>query len=845
MKTKKLMFGAAVAATIALVLPSQALAITTTTAITASGTQNAKTSMQAGDFIDAKVSAPDNFDTTAQVSREVTRSSLGFTWSGESLQLKTGADADIKSPEGWELEYTTNGTVWSTTKPSSYTTITGVRSTGEYTKTDSNKFQNSTTATLLANATDFQGGAGGDGFNLTFVGDRVYNVFHHGTSIKLDCHLKASGSACYGAPKEFTGYSTPNSSHAWANSDGTKLFVPSMRSSDNAMGLACISLATRINPVLCQVPFIALSTTNNLQNFAGAAQVGEKLYIANPYNWKLFCFDMAAASGAGAECATSTNNNSEGYVYTQGGWVMEASNFITAPNYTVYGRTINIGGKIFWSSKTKLGCFDPVTGTNCGGNSPVSIGASTATVATLYWQNDPMQFPMFPVYDSAATLLGACYISSQQCFTPTGAVTTGILPTALSDWLKTHPIPNWVASDSGELGLYDNKIYFPVGPSSSATNNVYCFDYDTGAACAGFVGTGLGYEIYSIQADPDVRQPNCMWTNGNQGKITTFNATTGAKGCANASSTVRFTSNKLAPRLSCNDADHISAWGIVQFYSPGISASVLRVTVNDASGSPITGFNDVQITVDQNSDVRGTLDLSSIPTSTRPTILVTATITVAGSILSDITATVGYTSSDPQMCVVLRAKVKCATVYSPPALTSVGDGIITTIASRSATSYGLSNVQIAYVSETESTPQTLTGTGDVVCPATVSGGGGGSGAVTTLPVVTPPKAKRPPVTITIGGFRDGSPILTKTIQNKIKAFLKKYNDYPVIETAGFTEGPVVLKTDYALSKARAVNATSFIRTKLKKSFSVVKIKSGQDKVEASKVRRIKITLTDE
>jgi hypothetical protein len=253
----------------------------------------------------------------------------------------------------------------------------------------------------------------------------------------------------------------------------------------------------------------------------------------------------------------------------------------------------------------------------------------------------------------------------------------------------------------------------------------------------------------------------------------------------------------------------------------------------------------VTITPDQNSDVRGTLDLSSLTATDRPTILVTAVINVAGTLLSDITATVDYASTDPQMCVILRAKVRCATAYTPPVQTDVGDGIITTIASRSATSYGLNDVQIAYVSETENTPpNTITGSGTVVCPAAVSGGGGGT---TTLPVPIPttPKTKRPPVTITIGGFNDGSPILTKAIQNKIKAFLKKYNDYPIIETAGFTEGPVVLKTDFALSKARAVNATAFIKKDLKKKFSVVKIKSGQDKVEASKVRRIKITLTDE
>lgn len=851
MTTKKLMFGAAIAATIALVFPAQALATVTTTDITASGTSTVKTTMQANDLIDVTATAPNDFDVSAQVSREVTRSSLGFKWSGESLQLRTAND--IVSPDGWDLEYTTNGNTWVSTKPTDYTSITGVRTTGDYTKTNLHDFQSSTTAILMATATDFTGGVGGDGFNLTFVGDRVYNVYHHADRIYLDCHLKATGSTCYGAPKQFLGYETPNSAHAWANAAGTKLFVPSYNLSATDSGIACIDLSNRINPVLCSgatnaafSPFISLGNNVNRQNMAGAAQVGEKLYMPSPYDWKLDCFDMAT----GLEC---TGNG-----YVTGGVALSATVNRTTGPWTVYGRANNIGGKVFWSTDTYLGCYDPATGGFCGGNAPVAIGASIVSTTGNYSnviasENLPFQFPMFAVRNAGGTVTGACYFASAQCFTTAGAVDNTLLPTALKGWMKEHPLPKWVTSDSGQYGEYDNKIYFPVGPSTTATASVYCFDFTTSAACASFgtngTKTGVNSELYSIQVDPDPLQPNCMWTNSNSGHIVTFNATTGEAGCANASSTVKLPYNQILPRMACAESARISAWGKVTFHSPGISASVLRVTVNDTAGNPITGFNDVPITVDPNSSIDGTLDLSSIPVSTsgtKPTILVTAVISVAGSLLSQITANVGFTASEPQLCLILKAKIKCATAYtSPTGPTSVGDGLVTTLASYTTTRYDAANTATTFASVTETIPQTITGTGTAVCPASAGGGGGGSGTVTQTPVVTPPKTKRPPVTITIGGFRDGSPILTKTIQNKIKAFLKKYNDYPVIETAGFTEGPVVLKTDYALSKARAVNATSFIRTKLKKSFSVVKIKSGQDKVEASKVRRIKITLTDE
>ena len=109
-------------------------------------------------------------------------------------------------------------------------------------------------------------------------------------------------------------------------------------------------------------------------------------------------------------------------------------------------------------------------------------------------------------------------------------------------------------------------------------------------------------------------------------------------------------------------------------------------------------------------------------------------------------------------------------------------------------------------------------------------------------VATP--VKRPPVTVTIGGFPDGSPVLTRTIKNKINAFLKKYSDYSNIECVGYTEGPTVLKTDAKLSKQRAVNSCAFAQAGLAKGMKLVGTRAGQDTKEAAALRRVVITLTD-
>ena len=103
---------------------------------------------------------------------------------------------------------------------------------------------------------------------------------------------------------------------------------------------------------------------------------------------------------------------------------------------------------------------------------------------------------------------------------------------------------------------------------------------------------------------------------------------------------------------------------------------------------------------------------------------------------------------------------------------------------------------------------------------------------------------RGPVTITISGFADGSPVLTSAIKAKINAFLRAHSDYKNVFCIGYTEGPTVLKTDAALSKARAVNGCGYVKSGLGKKLIVKSVTASQGLIEADQYRRITITLTD-
>jgi hypothetical protein len=103
---------------------------------------------------------------------------------------------------------------------------------------------------------------------------------------------------------------------------------------------------------------------------------------------------------------------------------------------------------------------------------------------------------------------------------------------------------------------------------------------------------------------------------------------------------------------------------------------------------------------------------------------------------------------------------------------------------------------------------------------------------------------RGPVTVTISGFADGSPVLTAAIRARINAFLRAHADYKNVYCIGYTEGPTVLPTDAALSRQRAVNGCAFVKSGLGRQLTLKQLTASQGTVEAAKFRRITITLTD-
>lgn len=660
LKSKFLSAGIAIAL---VAMPTMAMAAGTSLAVEKNG--STVTAIQSGDNID--VTTTGSIDAAGTISKI-----LASVWSKESLAL-TDLDS-VVLPDGWTLEFTTDSETWDAAVPEDLSTVTGIRAVGEVLSNGKNTFETTANSQVVATQASFQGASGGDGFSVTFGGDRVYNVFHHDSIMRIDCHVKGTGVSCYDGVSSFSGYQTGRYSEAFWDSAREVLWVQAYQVSSGKSGMACVDYSDKANPGLCSTPFVPLQSSRGQYDIETSTKIGTKVYVINQSNWNLLCFDIKT----GAACP---NNG------------FQLPNNGEAENDYYWGRVSSAGdGKVYWTTWNKMGCYNPATNALCGAE--INISSQLA------------QFPMFPVRNAAGVLQGMCLFHTKQCINSSGA-SVSVLPAALSTWMTAHAIPEWNNSNAGLFAEQKNKLYLPVGPSETAVDDVYCFDYTTSAACAGFSGVGVGADLYAIVSDPSL--PNCLWTNGNEGQITTFNALTGLSGCALDYPVVEMPYNAVAPRMACNEEDRVISWDSIAFNIPeGLSASQLKVTILDSDGVPIEGWTDVV------PNAQGVINMKTVSvdtTGTKPTIRVNAG-NVAEALLAQVSADVKFKAEDPQLCFKLAVAPNCPDFTPANGDLSVPDGLI-----QSAAISTNSDGETISAGDREAT---LTGTStDGVCPATI------------------------------------------------------------------------------------------------------------------------------
>ena len=609
-----------IAGTLTLAPPSaQASAPGTSPSATVTVAGAPATAVGAGDTLTLTQTAP--ADAVGQNAQ-----ALEATWDPAEATL---ADGGVTQPEGWPVQYTVDGTSWTSTAPSDLGTVAGVRTSGALTSNGVSDDLQVTTTTgsgaLKPAAASFAGSSGGDGWDVFFTSTKVLNVWHHDWSTyNLDCHLRAGGSSC-GDVYSVGGYQTGHGSSGTAVGD--RVYSSVVESDTSTSGILCTDTGTS--------PFTSCGFTP-LASGAGSYDVlgtqsraGSRVYVPVAIDGgELTCFDTATSAACPGQPYALPDFSAVSYI----------------PAYSVTD-----SGKVFVTA-SHVWCFDASTGAACDGSWPVGNYGGYIHAAV-------------PSRATDGTLTGVCMIQpAGDCFDLTGAAVP--MPSALADLLGSRPVGGYVEYGYGQYGFTGTRQYWFTGAVFDYVTPT-CWDWATGSACEGFTtSTPIEMLRYSIVVDP--ADSTCLWSNGDNGQIAPFDGLTGEPGCRPSDPTVTIPYTTSVPRLSCAEEGRVRAWQSVTLNPPaGLATSDLRVTIRTEDGTPLADWSDLS------PDSAGTIDLSTLSVSasgTRPSMEVRA---VGGTDeqASAITASVRYVADPPQLCVQLVSRPACPTlraVYPTP-----------------------------------------------------------------------------------------------------------------------------------------------------------------------------------
>ena len=472
-------------------------------------------------------------------------------------------------------------------------------------------------------------GGGGDGWGVALSSTKLYNVFHHLSSLTVECHVQADASVCPGYPKTITDgpsnhFSTSIAPGMYLNQANGKLYVPVVRTPDFTGGIACIdTTSSNANP-FCG--FTALTPTGDSPNGNGLSdpvQIGTNWYVFNEVPGaptgaqdKMLCFSLktfAACKG-------------QPYAYNYGAFQLSPFSY----SYPMGFAGTNLYTQLHGSTD-KLGCFDTKKHAACAGAWPVTVASSGEAP--------------FPKLSANGKPIGICaHISATPCFTPTGATspTPAAMPAAIGGG----------ANYDGQPIVLGARVYVP----NASANAVDCFNFATNQSCPNFPHAFSNLSLlYSVNRDP--YRSSCLWVNADNGsaQIQNFDAFS-AGACADAPYRV-FAAAIVASPHQCLPAKYTS----LSVVSPSSTAYTKgTVDFQNSNGVPIAGIATHHL-------VKGKTSLADLHLSTNnklPQFLITLTGTAPG--LKSITVKVEWSGKYSPACVSAKNKVLGAGPPGPP-----------------------------------------------------------------------------------------------------------------------------------------------------------------------------------
>lgn len=761
----------------------------------------------------------------------------------DPTKVKLTSASDIAYPAGWTLSFSTDGTTFSSTAPTTtngWAAVTAVRATGSLESSGaSNGFQvASRTATGTARSiapSSITIAGTGDGYQAFFDPGRtrVFNVFHHkasGSSGQLDCYVIATGARCTGFPIDFSASRTPQSS--LGRVVGNKIWIPGFKSgtaTTQAVGFYCVDissvLASSGSPSLCATPFVSMASgasagtlyfEPDLYNFyaiTGVSVSGSssetQMWGVLTFNGNLVCIDTSTQSA----CTGMPTN----------GW----STGLSIGGYQSFGTDIEIwenriyirGNSANTNSSSRVVCrlaSDP-TQTCPGWSTPFSTTVLNEFVGEL-----------IPLPNSTGSRVSMClgpdgrhttlkFDSSMletttsnvvSCWDSNGVKSDG--PASLSRLI----VNSWSTNSShGYLldhSVSGTRIAWANGVNYSATTPeapaIACWDASLDGPCTtaalgttttangsltygattGF--TGAGAKNYTAVIDPVA--PNCLWIMQNDNPRTfLLNVVDGTSNCtAGAPTTASFSGTSIVPRMGCEASSQpIRSWQSFTLTSAGTGTFTnAKLTVKNSSGVAISAWADVPITLNTALDLTA---LSPTDTGSNPTFDV-AFEGITGSITTA-SAQVRVVGDAPQLCTKVTAVYSCPSGSGP--ISSLADAVASVSASGSSVLGGVTTTLTpASQSVTVAAPTLSTCTSSITGRAGDAGEGASGSAISGVSVSLLDSSGNP---VLVGG----TPVSTTTASDGTYSFA---NVLPASYKIRFNEpGSQVLASSTVVSGA--------------------------------------------
>jgi hypothetical protein len=493
---------------------------------------------------------------------------------------------------------------------------------------------------------NFAGASTGDGWDVMFYRDRIFNIFHHGSSFNVDCHLQTDGSHCDTVdtispwPKTVTSadpvsdFTSPAHSSGWIDQDTGHLYGWGSRIADATGGVICVDLTSPSdNPSCGFTPLTAAGVHDEggTTAFGGRAVIGSEMFAYDPKLQQVLCFSTA----------TDTACPNQPFAIALGG-------ITAATDGWTDNSTLAAGGKVFIHAEDEalsggvLTCFDAQSHATCAGTWPQVISGAVSAPSSVG--------AAFPYLSANGTVIGACmpYVDLVPCWDLSGSVIT--TPAALIGAIGHTDMWN-------EGTTFGTRVFVATGEAVEGTidDGVFCYDFATGANCPNFpIETGKTTYLYSVSPDP-VRT-GCMWINANSSnganQIRTFDGFDGTSGCSDR---VHVKSSVVIPDSNCNAL----GWTGVQVLDPARSGySDASLSLTNVAGDPVAGGTDLAV------DGAGNFDLSAltIPDS----VLFTATFTAPTFSQTGVIFRFTWDSTSDNNC-----EDNATTVPDAPAITSL------------------------------------------------------------------------------------------------------------------------------------------------------------------------------